>query len=52
MGLIINIEHLKETYIYIDLHEIFFVEFPWLLYEWLERKTTINTTLRSLEPLV
>jgi hypothetical protein len=52
MGLITNIERLKERYIYIDLHELFFVEFPWLLYEWMDRKTSINTTLRPLEPVV
>jgi hypothetical protein len=35
----INLKLWKQRYIYIDLHEIFFVEFPCLLYEWLKRKT-------------
>jgi hypothetical protein len=51
-GLITNIECWKERYIYTDLHEIFFVEFPCLLYEWLKRKKTVNISLRVEEPLV
>jgi hypothetical protein len=39
-------------YLYSDMHEIFFVEFPCLLYEWLKRQTTTNTSLRPQEPLV
>jgi hypothetical protein len=42
----------KHRYIYTNLHEVLFVEFPCLLYEWLKRKTTINTTLGVQEPLV
>jgi hypothetical protein len=34
------------------MHENFFVEFPCLLYEWLKRKTTTNTSLMPLEPIV
>jgi hypothetical protein len=34
------------------MHEIFFVEFPCLLYEWLKRKTSTNIDLRTQEPLV
>jgi hypothetical protein len=46
------VECWKERYIYTDMHEIFFVEFPCLLYEWLKRKIATNTTLRPQEPLV
>jgi hypothetical protein len=47
-GLITNNECLEERYIYTDFHELFFTEFPCSLYEWMKRKTTINTSLRSL----
>jgi hypothetical protein len=46
-NLITNIESWKQRYIYTDLHEVFFVEFPCLLYEWLKRQTTINTAWES-----
>jgi hypothetical protein len=36
-GLNTNVEKWKNRYIYTDLHEIFFVKFPCLLYEWLKR---------------
>jgi hypothetical protein len=42
----------KDKYIYTDMHEILFVEFPHMLYEWMKRKTTTNTALRPLEPVV
>jgi hypothetical protein len=34
------------------MHELFFVEFPCLLHEWLKRKTTSNSTAFSLDPIV
>jgi hypothetical protein len=51
-GLIADMEHWKNKYIYTDMHEIFFVEFPCLFYEWLKRKTSTNIDLRTQEPLV
>jgi hypothetical protein len=36
-GLRVNVEQWKDKYLYIDMHEIFFVEFPCLLNEWLKR---------------
>jgi hypothetical protein len=44
--MITNVEQWKNRYIYNDMHEIFFVEFPCLLYEWLKRQNGTNTTLR------
>jgi hypothetical protein len=35
-GLINNMEFSKDGYIYTNFHDIFFVEFPCLLYEWLK----------------
>ena len=46
-GLIVDMEHWKNKYIYTDMHEIFFVEFPCLLYQWLKRKTSTNIDLRT-----
>ena len=51
-GMIVNMEHWKNKYIYTYMHENFFVEFPCLLYEWLKRQTSTNTTLRPLETIV
>jgi hypothetical protein len=42
----------KDKYLYTDMHETFFVEFPCLLYEWMKRKTATNSSLWPLEPVV
>jgi hypothetical protein len=42
----------KDKYLYTDMHEMFFVEFPCLLYEWMKRKTATNSSLWPLEPVV
>jgi hypothetical protein len=42
----------RDKYIYIDMHETFFVEFSCLLYEWMRRKPTISYALWPLEPMV
>jgi hypothetical protein len=42
----------KDKYLYTDMHEMFFVEFPCFLYEWMKRKTTTNSALWPLEPVV
>ena len=41
-GLGMNVEQWKGRYLYSDMHELFFVEFPCLLHKWLKRKDTIN----------
>jgi len=46
------VEQWKGRYLYPDMHEIFFVEFPCLLHEWLKRQDIINLTLWLLEPVV
>jgi hypothetical protein len=51
-GLRVNVKRWKDKYLYTDMHETFFVEFPYLLYEWMKRKTATNTALRPLEPIV
>jgi hypothetical protein len=51
-GLNVNVKRWKEKYIYTDMHEIFFLEFSCLLYEWLKRHTIANTSLRPQEPMV
>jgi hypothetical protein len=34
------------------MHQILFIEFPCLLYEWLKRQTATNIASRPQEPLV
>jgi hypothetical protein len=51
-GIKVNVKKWKDDYLYMDMHEIFFAEFPCLLYEWLKRKTTTNSTVWPLEPVV
>jgi hypothetical protein len=34
------------------MHELFFVEFPCLLHEWLKRKEKVNPTVLPLESIV
>jgi len=51
-GLRVNLNRWKDKYLYIDMYETFFVELPYLLYEWLKRKTANNLDLWPLEPVV
>jgi len=37
--------------LYSNIHDIFFVEFPYLLHEWIKRKVATNSPVWSLEPL-
>ena len=39
-----------ERYIYADIHEIFFAEFPIMLYEWLSKLTTQKNNFQGGEP--
>ena len=39
-----------EWYIYLDIHEILFFEFPTLLYEWLSKLTTQKKIFQGEEP--
>jgi hypothetical protein len=48
----VNVNQWKDRYLYTDMHELFFVEFPCLLHEWLKRKTATNSTMWPLEPMV
>jgi hypothetical protein len=50
-GLRFKVERWKDRYIYTNMHEIFFVEFPCLLNEWLKRQVAINSDLWLLEPI-
>jgi hypothetical protein len=36
-GMKVNMKQSKDSYLHNDMHKIFFVEFPCLLYEWLKR---------------
>jgi hypothetical protein len=51
-GLRVNVNQWKDRYLYTDMHEIFFVEFPCLLFEWIKRKTATNSPVWPLEPVV
>jgi hypothetical protein len=42
----------KDKYLYTNMHETFFNEFPYLLYEWMKRKTATNSILWPLELVV
>ena len=44
-----SIEKWIDKYIYSDIHEIFFVEFPILLHEWLSRLETKQTNFQRRE---
>jgi hypothetical protein len=39
VNMYINLEWWKQRYIYINLHETLFIEFPCLLHEWIKGKT-------------
>jgi hypothetical protein len=51
-GLRVNVKQWKEKYIYTNMHKLFFVEFPCLLYEWMKKKTARNCSLWLLKPVV
>jgi len=51
-GLNTNVKWWKDKYIYYDMHELFIIEFLYLLYKWLKSYTTTNTSLRPQKPLV
>jgi hypothetical protein len=48
----VNAKQWKDMYLYSDMHEIFFVEFPCLLHEWIKRKVATNSLVWPLEPVV
>jgi hypothetical protein len=50
-GMKVNVNKWKYYYIYMDMHDIFF-EFPRLLFEWIKRKTSTNSTVWPLERVV
>jgi hypothetical protein len=50
--LMVNINQWKDRYLYTDMHDILFTEFPCLLVEWLKRKTATNSTVWPFEPVV
>jgi hypothetical protein len=47
-----NVKKWKDGYLYTYMHDIFFIEFPCLLYEWMKRKTATNSIVWPLEPVV
>ena len=47
-----SLEEWKEKYLYSNFCEVYFVEFPILLSEWLERKTTIRTIRILKNPII
>jgi hypothetical protein len=51
-GLWVNVKEWKGRYLYSDLHELFFAEFPCLLHEWLKRQMEVNSTVLPSEPIV
>jgi hypothetical protein len=48
-GLRVNAKQWKDMYLYSDMHDIFFTEFPSLLHEWIKRKDTTNYLVWPLE---
>ena len=50
-GLRVNVKEWKGKYIYLDMHQLFFLEFPYLLHEWLKRKVAINSTVFPVDPI-
>ena len=45
----VDIESWVDEYIYYDIHEVFFVEFPIILHEWFSRLTTRQTNFQRRE---
>ena len=50
-GTWLRAENWIDKYIYSDIHEIFFAEFPILLHEWLSRLATKQTNLQRRETM-
>jgi hypothetical protein len=48
----VNAKEWKGTYMYSNMHEIFCMEFPFLLYERIKRQVVINSILFPLEPIL
>jgi hypothetical protein len=48
----VNAKEWKCINLYSDMHELFFMEYPCMLHEWLKRKATINSVALPLEPMV
>jgi hypothetical protein len=48
----VNVQQWKYINIYTNMHELFFSEFPCLLYEWMKRKVATSSTLWPLEIVV
>lgn len=44
----INPQAWKDMYIFLDFHEIYFVEFPMLVFQWLEKKAKIRSRIIPL----
>ena len=48
----VNVNKWKDRYLYMDMHDLFFVEFPFLLHEWLKRKISTNSPVWKLDTVV
>ena len=48
----INPAKWKDKHLYLDLHDIFFVEFPSILPEWVKKQTKTHQMRLLLDPLV
>ena len=48
-GTWLSTENWVDEYIYLDIHEVFFIEFPIILYEWLTRLVTRQTNFQRRE---
>jgi len=42
----------KGRYLYSDMRELFFIEFPCFLHEWLKRQVEVNSAALPVEPIV
>jgi hypothetical protein len=51
-GLRVNAKQWKDKYIYSDMCEIFFAEFPCLLHEWIKMKDASNSSVWPLDMVV
>jgi hypothetical protein len=47
-----NMKEWKGRYIYLDMHQLFFAKFPFLLHEWLKRQAYVNSVALPVEPIV
>ena len=46
-----SVENWEDEYIYSDIHEVLFVEFPIILYEWLTILATRETNIQRIEAI-